>query len=41
LNYVVPSGRYWEDLSQFDASALRGLDALWLAAAGVDVQKVA
>jgi hypothetical protein len=41
LNYIVPSGRYWEDLTQFDAAALRDLDALWLAAAGVDLRKVA
>jgi hypothetical protein len=41
LNYVIPSGRYWEDLSQFDPAALRDLDALWLAAAGVAVRKVA
>jgi hypothetical protein len=41
LGYIVPSGRYWEDLSQFDAAALRDLDALWLAAAGVDARQVA
>jgi hypothetical protein len=41
LNYVVPSGRYWEDLAQFDPAALRDLDALWLSAAGVDARKVA
>ncbi len=32
LGYLVPSGRYWEDLSRFDPAALRALDALWLAA---------
>jgi hypothetical protein len=33
LGYEVPSGRYWEELSRFDAAALRELDAMWLAAA--------
>ena len=33
LDYYVPSGRYWENLMQFDANALRALDALWLRAA--------
>jgi hypothetical protein len=33
LGYMVPSGRYWEHLSRFDAAALRALDAIWLAAA--------
>ena len=33
LGYFVPSGRYWEDLSRFDARALADLDAMWLAAA--------
>jgi hypothetical protein len=32
LNYVVPSGRYWQEAARFDASALADLDALWLAA---------
>jgi hypothetical protein len=41
LNYLVPSGRYWEDLALFDASTLRDLDALWLAAAGLHDRKVA
>jgi hypothetical protein len=41
LNYIVPSGRYWENLTQFDPAALRDLDALWRAAAGVDARKVA
>lgn len=34
LGYFVPSGRYWEEESKFDASALREIDELWLAAAG-------
>jgi hypothetical protein len=41
LDYIVPSGRYWEDLTRFDTKALQDLDALWLAAAGVEAQKVA
>ncbi|QBY02137.1 hypothetical protein E2K80_16490 [Rhodophyticola sp. CCM32] len=32
LGYMVTSGRYWEVADQFDAGALRGLDAMWLAA---------
>ena len=33
LDYQVPSGRYWEHLDRFDATALSKLDALWYAAA--------
>jgi hypothetical protein len=33
LAYDTPDGRYWDDLSRFDAAELRALDALWLAAA--------
>ncbi len=33
LGYDTPDGRYWEHLARYDASALRALDALWLAAA--------
>ncbi len=36
LGYVVPSGRYWEDITRFDAKALRDIDALWLRAAAAD-----
>lgn len=32
LGYMVPSGRYWDEVGRFDAAALAGLDALWLAA---------
>ncbi|WP_439140083.1 hypothetical protein [Roseicyclus sp.] len=32
LNYVVPSGRYWQEAARFDAAALADLDGLWLAA---------
>lgn len=31
LGYDVPSGRYWEELSRFDARALAALDRQWLA----------
>ena len=30
LGYYVPSGRYWDDISQFDKNALIQLDALWM-----------
>ncbi len=33
LNYLVPSGRYWEDPSRFDPVEIDALDALWLSAA--------
>lgn len=33
LDYVVPSGRYWEDLLRFEVAEIDALDALWLAAA--------
>jgi len=33
LGYYVPSGRYWEQLDQFDPAELARLDALWSAAA--------
>lgn len=32
LAYFVPSGRYWDVQHMFDASALSGLDRLWLKA---------
>ncbi len=32
LGYLVPSGRYWEDLARFDPAELRALDCRWLAA---------
>jgi hypothetical protein len=32
LGYLVPSGRYWEQLARFDPAELAALDALWLAA---------
>jgi hypothetical protein len=35
LNYTTASGRYWEAKDQFDATRLRQLDALWLAAVKV------
>ena len=33
LDYVVPSGRYWEEADHFDVARIDALDALWLAAA--------
>ena len=30
LDYYVPDGRYWEDISQFDKDALIDLDGLWM-----------
>lgn len=33
LNYMVPSGRYWEVIHQFDRFKLRDIDAMWLDAA--------
>ena len=38
LNYVVPSGRYWQETARFDARALADLDALWLAAHAVTLR---
>ena len=33
LGYIVPSGRYWEEVDRFDPAALRALDDMWLQAA--------
>ena len=33
LNYIVPSGRYWEEAHRFDPARIDALDAQWLAAA--------
>ena len=41
LDYVVPSGRYWEEAARFDPLALDRIDALWLAAATVPWQQTA
>jgi hypothetical protein len=32
LGYMVPSGRYWEELATFDKSKLSEIDAIWLEA---------
>jgi hypothetical protein len=32
LDYMVPSGRYWEQAGRFDPVALQAVDALWLEA---------
>jgi len=29
LDYVVPSGRYWQERDRFDAKALAEVDQLW------------
>jgi hypothetical protein len=36
LGYYVASGRYWQQAERFDAAALRDVDGLWLAAAGME-----
>ena len=41
LGYMVPSGRYWEHLDQFDPAELAKLDALWLAAATQPLRQTA
>lgn len=33
LGYVVPSGRYWEEIERFDPAELRRLDMVWRDAA--------
>ena len=33
LDYLVPSGRYWEEAHRFDPAQIDALDALWLKAA--------
>ncbi len=32
-DYMVPSGRYWDEADRFDPDVVDGIDALWLAAA--------
>jgi hypothetical protein len=32
LDYISPSGRYWQELDRFDPAEIDALDALWLAA---------
>jgi hypothetical protein len=32
LGYMVPSGRYWEEMASFDKSKLSEIDAIWLEA---------
>lgn len=39
LGYLVPSGRYWQELDRFDPAAVDALDALWLRAAGMTAQR--
>jgi hypothetical protein len=38
LDYVVPSGRYWDEAHRFDRAKLARLDDLWLQAARADSQ---
>jgi hypothetical protein len=33
-NYFVPSGRYWEEKSNFDPKVVDAIDQLWLDAVG-------
>jgi hypothetical protein len=40
LDYLVPSGRYWEEPGRFDVAALDRLDAMWLAAAALPLRRV-
>jgi hypothetical protein len=30
LGYLVPSGRYWETMNNFDAAKLRLIDDIWI-----------
>ena len=32
LEYVTPSGRYWEEVDKFDPTQIAALDQLWLQA---------
>ncbi|MFM7444362.1 MAG: hypothetical protein ACKO2N_10695 [Tabrizicola sp.] len=41
LGYLVPSGRYWEELDRFDPAALDRLDRLWLQAATLPLRQTA
>lgn len=41
LQYVVPSGRYWEEADRFDVAKLDRLDALWLRASTLPLRQTA
>jgi hypothetical protein len=41
LGYVVPSGRYWEEVERFDPRALDRLDRLWLQASALPMRQTA
>jgi hypothetical protein len=41
LGYMVPSGRYWEELDRFEAHEIDRVDAMWLAAATLPWQQSA
>ncbi|MFM2116195.1 MAG: hypothetical protein RIQ80_294, partial [Actinomycetota bacterium] len=30
LNYMVPSGKYWQEINRFDPIQLSKIDQLWL-----------
>ena len=38
LDYIVPSGRYWEEAHRFDPAMIDALDSLWLQAARATAQ---
>lgn len=35
LGYMVPSGKYWEEIASFDTDKLKQIDAMWLEAVEV------
>jgi hypothetical protein len=41
LGYVVPSGRYWEEVERFDPKALDRLDRLWFQASALPMRQTA
>lgn len=41
LGYLVPSGRYWDEVARFDPQALDRLDRLWLQAATLPLRQTA
>jgi len=41
LGYLVPSGRYWEEVERFDPVELDRVDTLWMAAAAVPLRQTA
>lgn len=41
LGYLVPSGRYWEEVGRFDPAEIDRLDRLWLQAATLPLRRTA